>query len=163
MFAVVDPSRRRRIKQEHARSEALLLNILPQEVADELKAKGHADAKHFAHGHHPLHRLQGLHANEREAPQALVAEKLNTCFKAFYHIMEKYRIEKIKTIGDAYMAAGGLPDPKHGSAADVVRAALEMQNFMKARHKAEREAVGKPYSRCASASTPVRSSQASWA
>ena len=70
-------------------------------------------------------------------------EKLNVCFKAFDHIITDHGIEKIKTIGDAYMCAGGLPDPTSSSPKAVVLAALEMQAFMKTR-KTEREALGKP-------------------
>ncbi|MBK7946406.1 MAG: tetratricopeptide repeat protein [Flavobacteriales bacterium] len=81
VFAVVDLRRRRRIKQEHARSEALLLNILPQEVADELKAKGHADAKHFDTATILFTDFKGFtQMSEQLSPQALVAE-LNTCFR----------------------------------------------------------------------------------
>ena len=134
VFAAVDYRRRRRIKQEHARSEALLLNILPQEVAEELKVKGHADAKHFDQATILFTDFKGFtQLSEKVTPTELVAE-LNACFKAFDGIMGKYRIEKIKTIGDAYMAAGGLPDPQHGSPADVVRAAMEMQDFIEARY-----------------------------
>ena len=135
---------RNRINKEKRRSEELLLNILPEEVADELKEKGEAEARHFDTATILFTDFKGFtQLSEQVTPAELVAE-LNTCFKAFDAIMGKYRIEKIKTIGDAYMAAGGLPDPQHGSPANVVRAALEMQEFMQ-RHKAEREAAGKPY------------------
>ncbi len=135
---------RNRINTEKRRSEELLLNILPEEVAEELKAKGEAEAKHFDQATILFTDFKGFtQLSEQVTPAELVAE-LNACFKVFDGIMGKYRIEKIKTIGDAYMAAGGLPDPQHGSPADVIHAALEMQNFMK-RHKAEREAAGKPY------------------
>ena len=144
VFGLVVVRQRNRIRREHDRSEALLLNILPQEVAAELKEKGNADAKHFDSVSILFSDFKGFtQLSEQVTPAELVAE-LNTCFKAFDGIMEKYRIEKIKTIGDAYMAAGGLPDPQYGSPADVVRAALEMQEFMRA-HKVEREAQGKPY------------------
>ncbi len=135
---------RNRINSEKKRSEELLLNILPEEVAEELKEKGEAEAKHFDQATILFTDFKGFtQLSEKVTPAELVAE-LNSCFKVFDGIMDKYRIEKIKTIGDAYMAAGGLPDPSHGSPTDVVRAALEMQDFMK-RHKAEREAAGKPY------------------
>jgi len=143
VFAVVDYRRRQRIKKEHARSEALLLNILPQEVATELKAKGHAQAKHFETATILFTDFKGFtQASEKMSPQELV-EELNTCFKAFDEIITARGIEKIKTIGDAYMCAGGLPDPASSSPADVVHAALEMQAFMKQR-KAERAAKGLP-------------------
>ncbi|MBX2980619.1 MAG: tetratricopeptide repeat protein [Flavobacteriales bacterium] len=135
---------RNRINKERRRSEELLLNILPEEVAEELKERGEAQARHFDSATILFTDFKGFtQLSEQVTPAELVAE-LNTCFKAFDAIMTKYRIEKIKTIGDAYMAAGGLPDPKHGSPADVVHAALEMQDFMKA-HKAEREALSKAY------------------
>jgi class 3 adenylate cyclase len=144
LLAGVFFTQRNRISKARKRSDELLLNILPEEVADELKHKGHAEAKHFDNATILFTDFKGFtQLSEKVSPAELVAE-LNTCFKAFDGIMGTYRIEKIKTIGDAYMAAGGLPDPRHGSAADVVRAALEMQDFMK-RHKAEREAQGKPF------------------
>ncbi len=126
---MVDMRRRQRIKQEHARSEALLLNILPAEVAKELKDSGSAQARHFDTATILFTDFKGFtQLSEKVSAAELVAE-LNTCFRAFDGLMEKYHVEKIKTIGDAYMAAGGLPDPKHGSASDVVLAALEMQAF----------------------------------
>ena len=69
--------------------------------------------------------------------------EINTCFKAFDAIIDKYGVEKIKTIGDAYMAAGGLPTPTDRSAIDTVLAALEMQTFMR-NYSAERIAQNKP-------------------
>jgi adenylate cyclase len=72
----------------------------------------------------------------------LVSE-INTCFIVFDNIMGKYGIEKIKTIGDAYMAASGLPVQSDDSAKNAVLAALEMQEFISKR-KAEMDAAGKP-------------------
>ena len=144
LFAAVFFVQRNRISKARKRSDELLLNILPEEVAEELKARGEAEAKHFDSATILFTDFKGFtQLSERVTPNELVAE-LNACFKVFDGIMEKYRIEKIKTIGDAYMAAGGLPDPKHGSPADVIRAALEMQDFMR-KHKAEREAAGRPF------------------
>jgi class 3 adenylate cyclase len=135
---------RNRVNKARMRSDELLLNILPEEVAEELKARGEAEARHFDTATILFTDFKGFtQLSEQVTPAELVAE-LNRCFKAFDGIMGKYRIEKIKTIGDAYMAAGGLPDPAHGSPVEVVRAALEMQGFMQ-RHKAERVAAGKPF------------------
>ncbi len=132
------------LQVEKDRSEDLLLNILPADIAAELKEKGRADARDFDQVSILFTDFKGFTAaSEQLSAQELVSE-INTCFEAFDAIVERHGIEKIKTIGDAYMAAGGLPDPQHGSPADVVRAALEMQDFMK-RHKAEREAAGKPF------------------
>ena len=135
---------KRAIEKEHARSEELLLNILPSEVAEELKAKGHAEAKHFEQVTILFTDFKGFtEASERMSPQELV-EELNSCFKAFDHIVTGRGIEKIKTIGDAYMCAGGLPVPSSSTPAGVVHAALEMQAFMIARKK-ERDAARMPF------------------
>ena len=119
----------------------LLLNILPEEVADELKAKGSADAQMIDEVTVLFTDFKGFtQLSEKLSPKALVAE-INECFSAFDHIMTKYGIEKIKTIGDAYMAAGGLPIPNATHANDVVNAALEIQAFMQD-HKKTRAAAG---------------------
>ncbi|MBP7449934.1 MAG: adenylate/guanylate cyclase domain-containing protein, partial [Flavobacteriales bacterium] len=80
--------------------------------------------------------------SERMSAQELVAT-IDTCFKAFDAIVVHYGLEKIKTIGDAYMCAGGLPDPRSSSARDTVLAALDMQAYM-AQHAIERSATGRP-------------------
>ena len=126
------------------RSDELLLNILPHDVAEELKETGAAAAKHFDRATVLFTDFRGFTQLSEQVGPAELVQELNACFKAFDGLMEKYSIEKIKTIGDAYMAAGGLPDPKHGSPVNVVRAALEMQVFM-VQHRAEREAAGKPF------------------
>ncbi|WKZ66464.1 MAG: adenylate/guanylate cyclase domain-containing protein [Flavobacteriales bacterium] len=133
---------KREVEQAHAVSEELLHNILPEEVAAELKAKGYADVREFPQATILFTDFKGFtQLTEQLSATELVAE-IDHCFKAFDGLMERYRIEKIKTIGDAYMAAGGLPDPAYGSPADVVNAALDMQAFMAA-YKAERIAQGR--------------------
>ena len=72
-----------------------------------------------------------------------LVDEINTCFEAFDAIMGKYGVEKIKTIGDAYMAAGGLPVQSDDSVKNTVLAALEMQEFI-VKRKAENDAAGKP-------------------
>ncbi|MEO8590862.1 MAG: adenylate/guanylate cyclase domain-containing protein [Flavobacteriales bacterium] len=132
------------IQKEKDVSEGLLLNILPEEVAAELKAKGYADAREFDQATILFTDFKGFTALSQLLTAAQLVAEIDHCFKAFDDVMEKYHIEKIKTIGDAYMAAGGLPDPVHGKPEDVVRAALEMQGFMAAYAK-ERKAQGRPY------------------
>lgn len=142
VFLVVVYRQRNRIAKEKARSEELLLNILPEEVADELKEKGSADAKHFAEVTVMFTDFKGFtQISEKLTPAELVAE-IHTCFKAFDQIITKYDIEKIKTIGDAYMCAGGLPVTNTTNAIDVVRAALEIQQFMQ-QHLVQRKLEGK--------------------
>lgn len=144
LFLAVVWRQRNRINKEKKRSEELLLNILPEEVADELKENGATVARHFDRATVLFTDFKGFTQLSEKVTPAELVEELNNCFRAFDAIMDKYHIEKIKTIGDAYMAVGGVPDPRHGSPADVVRAALEMQNFMKA-YNAGREALGKPW------------------
>ena len=132
------------IQKEKDVSEGLLLNILPEEVAEELKAKGHADVKEFDTATILFSDFKGFTQMSEKLPATELVAEIDHCFKAFDGIMGKYRIEKIKTIGDAYMAAGGLPDPANGHPLDVVLAAIEMQDFMAA-YKAERTAAGRIY------------------
>ncbi len=126
LFAGVFLTQRNRIGKEKQRSEELLLNILPEETAQELKEKGHADAKHIDQVTVLFTDFKGFTAmSEKLSPEELVND-LHLCFSLFDEICEKYGVEKIKTIGDAYMAAGGLPSPNQTHAQDVVKAALEM-------------------------------------
>ncbi|MCW3123049.1 MAG: hypothetical protein JWQ38_2541 [Flavipsychrobacter sp.] len=133
---------RKAIQKEKDVSEGLLLNILPSEVAHELKAKGYSDAKHFDQATVLFTDFKGFtNMSEKMSADELVAE-LNYCFKRFDEITYGYGIEKIKTIGDSYMAAGGLPDPSSCTPDQVVKAALEMNDFILKR-KAERDKEGK--------------------
>jgi len=126
LFAGVFFIQRNRIGKEKQRSEELLLNILPEETAKELKEKGQADAKLVDEVTVLFTDFKGFTAmSEQLSPKELV-EDLHMCFSLFDEICEKYGVEKIKTIGDAYMAAGGLPTPNQTHAKDVVKAALEM-------------------------------------
>lgn len=130
LFAGVFLSQRNRISKEKKRSDELLLNILPAEVAEELKAKGSAEAKSIDSVTVLFTDFKGFtQLSEKLTAQELVGE-INECFSAFDHIMQKYGIEKIKTIGDAYMAAGGLPMPNQTHARDVIKAAIAIQDFM---------------------------------
>lgn len=122
------------IREEKKVSEKLLHNILPEEVAEELKERGATTAKHFnAVTVMFTDFVNFTKAGERMGSEALV-EELHTCFKAFDEIIEKHNIEKIKTIGDAYLAVAGLPVPDEKHAENMLNAALEIQLFMK-QHK----------------------------
>jgi adenylate cyclase len=121
------------LKKERDRSESLLLNILPAEVAEELKNKGTADAKLFDNVTVLFTDFKSFTTiSERLTPQELVDE-LNVCFSAFDEIMGRYNIEKIKTVGDAYLAVSGLPLANNSHALDVIRAGIEIREFTKKR------------------------------
>ncbi len=123
------------LKVEKKKSDDLLLNILPEEVAEELKQKGTSEAKFFDHVTVLFTDFVDFtKAGERMAPQELVDE-LHTCFKAFDGIISKYNIEKIKTIGDAYLAVCGLPLAQKDHAANCARAAIEIRQYMEARRQ----------------------------
>jgi class 3 adenylate cyclase len=126
------------------RSDELLLNILPEETAQELKAKGSAESKLIEDTTVLFTDFKGFTTMSENMSASELVENINECFSAFDHIMEKYGVEKIKTIGDAYMAAGGLPTPNTSHVKDVVLAALEIADFMLQRAE-ERKAQGLPF------------------
>ncbi len=118
------------IDKERLRSEELLLNILPSETAKELKENGKAPAQYYESVTVLFTDIQSFtQIAEQLTPEALVAA-LDECFRSFDKITTKFNIEKIKTIGDAYMCAGGLPISNQTHSQDVIKAAFEMQLFM---------------------------------
>ncbi|MBK6963844.1 MAG: tetratricopeptide repeat protein [Bacteroidales bacterium] len=132
------------IEDEKERSEKLLLNILPYETAEELKEKGSATPKQYEMVSVLFTDFKGFtNIAEKLTPEQLVAE-LNKCFLEFDHIIDRHNLEKIKTIGDAYMCAGGIPVANTTNPVDVVKAGIEIKAFMD-RLKAEREANGQDY------------------
>jgi adenylate cyclase len=131
------------IEAAQKRSDALLLNILPPAIADELKARNKVAARKYEKATVMFIDFKGFtNVAEKLSPELLV-EELDFCFSNFDRIIGQYRIEKIKTIGDAYMCASGLSD-MNASPSDIVRAALEIQDFMLAL-KAERLSRAMPY------------------
>jgi len=130
------------IEIEKGRSELLLLNILPREIAEELKVKGTVDATYFDEVTVMFTDfISFTQISERLSPTELVNE-IHTCFKAYDTIIDKYNIEKIKTIGDSYMCAGGLPVANRTNAVDIVHAAIDIQQFMH-QHVLQRKSEGK--------------------
>lgn len=131
------------LKVEKDRSEALLLNILPEEIAAELKETGRVSARDYNLVSILFTDFKSFtQTAEKMSPQSLV-EEINVCFRAFDLITETYQIEKIKTIGDAYMAAGGIPHADEHSLKNIVLAGLEMQAFM-AQRFTENQNMGRP-------------------
>ena len=129
------------LMEEKKKADQLLLNILPAETAEELKATGTALAKHFDEVTVFFADFIGFaKISEKLSPTDLVHE-INYCFSAFDKIVSKYGVEKIKTIGDAYMCAGGLPVANQTHAYDVLCAAIEIRDFM-IKHKKDKDALG---------------------
>lgn len=131
------------IEKEKDRSEGLLRNILPEDVAEELKAKCEAHARLIDEVTILFADPKGFTAIREQLIAGELVDELNERFKAFDHIITARGIEKIKTIGDAYMCAGGLASTKASSPLQVLLAALEMQDYM-AKRKAERAPHGLP-------------------
>ncbi|MFN0015538.1 MAG: adenylate/guanylate cyclase domain-containing protein [Saprospiraceae bacterium] len=130
------------IEDEQKRSDELLLNILPLAIAQELKTKKKVAAQKYDDATVMFIDFTGFtQLSELLSPEQLVAE-LDYCFTNFDRIIAKYRIEKIKTVGDAYICASGLSD-KNASPTDMVKAALQIQDFL-LHLKAERMSQGMP-------------------
>jgi adenylate cyclase len=128
-FLVLVFFQRNKIRKGKKRSDELLRNILPSEVAEELKAYGKAEARQFDEVTILFTDFVNFTvAGERMTPKELVSE-LHHCFKAFDEITGRYNIEKIKTIGDAYFAVCGLPNGDVKHAEKVVNAAIEIREF----------------------------------
>lgn len=128
------------------KSDHLLLNILPKQIAEELKADGQAKPTKLDNVTIIFTDFCGFtELSEKLTPEQLVTE-INECFSYFDRVMDEFGIEKIKTIGDAYMAAAGVPTPKPTHATDAVRAAQKIQAFMLKR-AADLEANGIPFFR----------------
>ena len=121
---------KRTVEVEKQKSDVLLLNILPKQTAEELKAKGKVSAQSFNMASvlfidfKSFTQMAGM-----MSPENLVRE-IDFYFSAFDQILEKYNVEKIKTIGDAYMAVGGVPLKLKDHAEKTVNAALEIKAFM---------------------------------
>lgn len=126
--------RTRLLNLEKKRSEDLLLNILPHEVAEELKANGSAVARHFSDVTVLFTDFKNFTQVSQLLSPAELVEELNTCFTAFDNLLAGYRIEKIKTVGDAYLAVAGLPQPYEGHAEEMVALALDIRAFIRERH-----------------------------
>ncbi|MCF8463594.1 MAG: hypothetical protein K9G41_02040 [Flavobacteriales bacterium] len=118
------------LEDEKVKTEELLLNILPKDTAQELQMYGKATARHYNQVSVLFTDFKGFtQFAENTKPEELVNE-LHRCFVRFDEIIGKYHLEKIKTIGDAYMCAGGVPIRNNSNAIAITLAALEIRDFM---------------------------------
>lgn len=132
------------IEEERQRSDELLYNIMPVEVAKELKEKGSATAQQFPEATILFTDFKNFTQIAETLSPAQLVNELNECFRAFDHIISQHPgIEKIKTIGDAYLCASGLVGHKTVPKG-IVQAALDMQEFLDD-HKSEKMRKGLPY------------------
>ena len=110
--------------------EHLLLNVLPKEVAKELQLTGRATPRHYQSVAVMFTDFRGFTLlTDHMSPDELVAE-LDACFNAFDEIIAKHNLEKIKTIGDSYMCASGIPVEDDMYVLKIVKAGLEIQEYI---------------------------------
>lgn len=130
--------------EERQKSERLLINILPEAIAEELKLTNHVLPLQYLSASVLFTDFVAFSLIAREMqPKELVAE-LDRCFSFFDQVVDRHRMEKIKTIGDSYMCVGGLPIGNSTHAVDSVLAALEMCRFMELVKEAK-SAAGERY------------------
>ena len=117
--------------EERKKSDDLLLNILPLEVAEELKSKGTSEARLFENVTVLFTDFVNFtKVSENLSPHELV-KKLNHIFEAFDNIMDKHGLEKIKTIGDAYLAVSGLPTQRDDHAIPAILVAFDIVRWVR--------------------------------
>ncbi len=123
-------TQKKEIEIEKEKSDKLLLNILPFKIAQELKLNGNAKTKFFEQVTVLFSDFKDFTVIAQQLdPQELISE-LNRCFVFFDDVCVRHNIEKIKTVGDSYMCAGGIPMKNRTNPVDVVLAAFEMRDFI---------------------------------
>ena len=134
---------RREAEQQRERSDRLLLNILPRAVAEELRTNEQVVPRYHESVTIMFADFEGFsRLTEQIEPKSLI-EQLDHFFSAFDAIAERHRLEKLKTIGDAYMCVGGLPEPNRTHDIDACLAALSLIEFMR-RTNTQREKLHLP-------------------
>lgn len=133
------------LREEYQKSDRLLLDIFPAETAKELKENGSVKAKSYEQA--TVLFTDFIHFSEfaRVLSAEAVVEQVDFYFSAFDEIIRRHGVEKIKTIGDAYMCVGGLPVPQTDHAERVLRAALEIRDFVLRQREQKLEQFGYPF------------------
>ncbi|MFP4556653.1 MAG: adenylate/guanylate cyclase domain-containing protein [Bacteroidales bacterium] len=116
--------------KEKEKTENLLVRVLPKDTASELKEKGRVNTQRFQVVTVLFCDIEGFTRITDETNPEVLIDQLDKFFLYFDSVVEKYKIEKIKTIGDAYMCAGGIPQKNRTNPVEVVLAALEMMHYM---------------------------------
>ena len=134
--------RTRELAIEQQRSDDLLLNILPKSTAEELKTRGMAQTRHYENCTVIFTDFTGFTSMSSHMNGDQLVADLDHFFRLFDRVTDEYGVEKIKTIGDAYMCACGIPEPKPSHALDAVLTALRMLVVTR-KSNSERRALGK--------------------
>ncbi|MCL5028896.1 MAG: response regulator [Bacteroidetes bacterium] len=123
------------LEEEKIRTDELLHHILPGEIIKELNANGVITPRHYDSVTILFTDFQGFSQITNSLPPAELVKELNEIFSSFDVIIEKYELEKLKSIGDTYMICGGLPEEINNHAVRVISAAKEMINYLNERNK----------------------------
>ncbi|MDD2195738.1 MAG: adenylate/guanylate cyclase domain-containing protein [Bacteroidales bacterium] len=124
-------TRTEELVKEKEKADNLIARVLPRDTASELKEKGRVTTQRFQMVTVLFSDIEGFTRITEETNPEILIDQLDRFFLYFDSVVEKYRIEKIKTIGDAYMCAGGLPQKNRTNPVEVVLAALEMMSYMR--------------------------------
>ena len=129
------------LQAEKEKSEALLVNILPEEIAKDLKEKGVSEPRFYEMVTVLFTDFQSFTQSATTISPVVLIQTLNEFFTAFDDIIDRNNLEKIKTIGDSYMCAGGLPTPNTSNPKDAVLAAKQITKWVNDKN-AERQSKG---------------------
>lgn len=132
------------LEREKEKSERLLNNVLPRETASQLKKDGHSTAREFSKVSILFTDFVGFSKIAESMPASDLVAILDMHFRKFDEIIEKNDLEKIKTIGDAYMAAGGVPIRNKTNPINTTLAAVQIKYYM-LQHKVDQIKKGEPY------------------
>lgn len=119
------------LRMEQEKSENLLLNILPKEIAELLKNKPDSIAQQYGEASILFADVVNFTPMSSQMTPIELVQLLNKVFSQFDNLVEKYDLEKIKTIGDCYMVASGVPRPRQDHAQVITQLALDMQEIVK--------------------------------
>jgi class 3 adenylate cyclase len=128
-----------KLKREKERAEKLLLNIMPRAVYEEMKDFGSVTPQRFDEATILMLDFVGFTDMAVSSDAGSVVSELNDIFSAFDRIVELFNCERMKTIGDAYMAVAGLPEPSSDHAQSIARVALRMRRYLERRNTSHRE------------------------
>ncbi len=134
----------RNLAEEKERSDALLRNILPDDIAEELKVCGRVEARHLDDVNVLIADFSGFTAIAENLSAGELLEELNACFVEFDRITDRHDVEKLKTNGDAYLCLSGMGEATPDAAARILQVAFEIRDFIALR-KREKAAAGINY------------------
>ncbi len=125
----------KKLEIQQAQNQKLLENILPYEIGEQLKIKGRVDAKNYRMVSILFTDFVGFTKIAESLKPKEIVKELDFFFAKFDEIIQRHYIEKIKTIGDAYMCVGGIPMRNKSNPLDIILTALEMHHFIEAQKK----------------------------